>query len=154
MSVAALQIRPHFFTGLALRLWAPFPWPVTEWLELSFFCSRTGPQPKCGSGLSTPGCYCNYSSYSWPAFVVKLNPAGCDIVYGALFGGSGGQGQPVSAVAVDPDGGSHVDHSSNSRADTAPSPQIAEQAQVSVQYHYCRASYRNLWAISKLRRPK
>jgi uncharacterized protein (TIGR03437 family) len=51
--------------------------------------------------------------HSWPAFVVKLNPAGSDIVYAALFGGSGSQGQPVSAVAVDSDGNAYVTGTTN-----------------------------------------
>jgi uncharacterized protein (TIGR03437 family) len=63
---------------------------------------------------TTSGSYKDYSLHSWPAFVVKLNPAGSDIVYGALFGGSGGQGQPVSAVAVDPEGNAYVTGTTNS----------------------------------------
>lgn len=47
--------------------------------------------------LSPPG---------WPAFVVKLNPSGSAMEYGALFSGS--QGQVVSALTLDPDGNAYV----------------------------------------------
>ena len=47
--------------------------------------------------LSPPG---------WPGFVVKLNPSGSAIEYGALFSGS--QGQVVSALTLDPDGNAYV----------------------------------------------
>ncbi len=63
---------------------------------------------------TTPGALSNYSAHSWPAFLVKLNPAGSGLVYGALFGGSGSQGQPVFSMAVDAAGSAYVAGTTNS----------------------------------------